>query len=128
MKIGTKKVLFKSFKDMPIWQETMNIAVEIFKFTEKFPKKEDYGLTSQMRRSAVSISANIAEAYGRHHTSDKINFYYFARGSVTEVQNHLEYAKRVGYLDQNSMSKFDNTLKRIYNDINKIIISLNSKR
>jgi four helix bundle protein len=75
---------------MPIWQEAMDIAEEIFKLTEGLPRKEDYGFTSQIRRSALSISANIAEAYGRGHTSDRVNFYYFARGSVTETQSHLD--------------------------------------
>lgn len=68
---------------MPIWREAMGIAEEIFKLTDGFPKKEDYGLTSQLRRSVLSISANIAEAYGRNHTLDKINFYYFARLRMT---------------------------------------------
>ena len=56
----------------------MDIAEQVFNLTDKLPKKEDYGFTSQVRRSALSISANIAEAYGRNHTLDKINFYYFA--------------------------------------------------
>ncbi|OQX51790.1 MAG: hypothetical protein B5M53_10305 [Candidatus Cloacimonas sp. 4484_209] len=55
--------MYKSFKDMPIWQEAMNIAEEIFKITDNLPKKEDYGFTSQIRRAALSISANIAEAF-----------------------------------------------------------------
>ena len=77
--------MYKSFKEMPIWQQAMETAEEIFRLAEKLPKKEDYGLTSQLRRAALSISANIAEAYGREHKLDKINFYYFARGSVTET-------------------------------------------
>ncbi|MBM3252290.1 MAG: four helix bundle protein [Candidatus Omnitrophica bacterium] len=116
--------MFKSFKEMPVWQEAMKIAEEIFNLTEKFPKKEDYGLTSQLRRAALSISANIAEAYGRNHTSDKINFYYFARGSATETQSHLEYAKRVGYFNMEAFKKIDQELSKLYNDLNKIIISL----
>jgi len=74
---------------MPIWKEAMNIAEQIFTITDNLPKKEDYGFTSQIRRAALSISANIAEAFGRNHTLDKINFYYFARGSLTETQSHL---------------------------------------
>ena len=68
--------MFKSFKEMPAWNDAMDLAEEIFRLSEHFPKKEDYGLTSQLRRAALSISANIAEAYGRNHTLDKINFYY----------------------------------------------------
>jgi len=116
--------MYKSFKDMPIWKEAMQLAEDIFKLTEKLPKKEDYGLTSQLRRAALSISANIAEAYGRNHSSDKINFYYFARGSVVETQSHLEYAKRVGYFTENLCAKLDKVLSRLYNDLNKIVICL----
>lgn len=115
---------FKSFKEMPIWQEAIDIAEEVFKLTEKLPKKEDYGLTSQLRRAALSISANIAEAYGRQHTSDKVNFYYFARGSTTEVQSHLEYSKRVGYTTEECYRKLDDSLSKMYNDLNKIILTL----
>jgi len=111
---------------MPVWQTAMNIAEGIFKLTERFPKKEDYGLTSQIRRSAVSISANIAEAYGRDHTLDKIKFYYYARGSVAETQSHLEYTRRVGYSTRSEIDNLDKQLAVLYNDLNKIIIALKS--
>ena len=68
--------MYKSFKEMPVWQDAMEIAVIIFTMTDHLPKKEDYGFTSQVRRSALSISANISEAFGRNHIADKINFYY----------------------------------------------------
>jgi four helix bundle protein len=116
--------MYKSFKDMPIWINAMEIAVNIFTITDTLPHKEDYGFTSQIRRSALSISANIAEAFGRNHTADKINFYYFARGSITETQSHIEYGKKVGYLKENIANVIDTKLIEIYNDINKIIVSL----
>jgi len=117
--------MYKSFKDMPIWLEAMEVAERIIiTITEKIPKKEDYGFTSQIRRSALSISANIAEAYGRDHTMDKINFYYFARGSVTETQSHLEYGKRVRYFDNKVAEELDKRLSDLYKNLNKIILSL----
>ncbi len=61
---------------MPAWQKAMDLAVKIFKLIEKLPRKKDYGLTSQIRRSALSISGNLAEGFGRMHTKDKLNFYY----------------------------------------------------
>lgn len=64
--------MIKGFKDMPVWKESMDIAVQIFEISNSFPKKEDYSLTSQIRRSATSISANIAEAFGRFHAKDKM--------------------------------------------------------
>ena len=111
---------------MPVWQEAMSVAEEVFRITEGLPKKEDYGLTSQLRRGALSISANIAEAYGRKHSLDKIKFYYFARASSTETQNHLEYGMRVGYFNREQIEDIDKRLNQIYNDINKIIITLRS--
>lgn len=99
--------MFKTFKDMPIWQEAMAVAENIFKLTENLPTKEDYGFTSQIRRAALSISANIAEAYGRNHTLDKINFYYFGRGSITETQSQLEYGRRARYLITSFKSKIE---------------------
>jgi four helix bundle protein len=96
--------MYSSFEDMPVWQKGMELAERVFSITEKLPKKEDYGLTSQIRRSALSIPANIAEGFGRKHTKDKLNFYYDSRGSLAETKSHLVYGLRVGYFKQ---SEFD---------------------
>ncbi len=120
--------MYKSFKEMPIWQKTMELAEIIFKHTEKLPRKEDYGFTSQIMRSALSIPANISEAFGRHHTLEKINFYYVARSSLTETQSHLEYGKRVGYISPQDAEILDNDLTRLYNDLNKIIMRLKNTK
>ncbi len=119
--------MYKTFKEMPIWQSAMELAVDMSSVTDNLPRKEDYGFTSQIRRSSLGISANIAEAYGRNHTKDKVNFYYIARGSLTETQSHLEYGKRVGYIDARISGKLDQTLHNLYNDLNKIIVSLKGK-
>ena len=116
--------MYKSFKELPIWQEAIEIAAQIFRFTEGLPRKEDYGLTSQIRRSALSISANIAEAFGRNHSADKMKFYFYSRGSITETQSHLEYAKRVGYLDDSSADIVDKRLENLHKDLNKVIATL----
>ena len=116
--------MFKTFKDMPIWEKAMGTAEEIHYLTSTLPRSEDYGFTSQIRRSALSISANIAEAFGRNHKRDKINFYYVSRGSATEAQSHLEYAKRVGYIDSENVATLDRQLTNLYNSINKVIAAL----
>jgi four helix bundle protein len=120
---------YNDFKDMPIWQKAMEIAVEIHNLTVNLPKKEDYGFTSQIRRSGLSISANIAEGFGRYHKLDKVRFYYIARGSITETRSHLDYGFRVGYLTKDSFTKIDTNLKEIHFELNTIIKSLytNSK-
>jgi len=116
--------MFKTFSEMPVWQHAMKIAERVHSLTDNLPKKEDYGFTSQIRRSALSISANIAEAFGRQHTLDKINFYYNSRGSLTETQSHLEYAARVGYVDRCHAEEVGNALHHLYHEINKIINTL----
>jgi len=116
--------MLKSFKDMSAWQLAMAIAEEIHGVTTNLPRNEDYGLTSQVRRSALSIAANIAEGYGRQHALDKMNFYFNARGSLTETQSHLEYAARVGYINPDTAKRLDENLSSLYHEINKIIGSL----
>lgn len=119
---------YDSFRQMPVWQKAMEIAETLHSLTETLPKKEDYGFTSQVRRSALSISANIAEAYGRKHLLDKINFYYHARGSLTETQSHLEYGKRVGYLTVENSDRLGDELTKLYHQINKIVAELHSQK
>ena len=62
---------YNSFEEMPVWQKAMDMAVDVFELTEQLPRKEDYGLTSQMRRSGLSVPGNIAEGFGRRHTKGK---------------------------------------------------------
>ena len=97
---------------MPVWQKAMDLAVGIFEITEKLPKKEDYGLTSQIRRSALSVSANIAESFGRKHTLDKLNFYYHSRGSLAETKSHLIYGNRVKYFQEDDLFKLNDLIGR----------------
>ena len=116
--------MYRCFMEMPVWQRAMELAERVFSTTEHLPKKEDYGLTSQIRRSALSISANIAEGFGRQHTLDKINFYYNARGSLTETQSHVEYAKRVGYVSPEAARAMNDDLIALHHEINKLISAL----
>ena len=102
----------------------MNVAERIFEITKNLPRKEDYGLTSQVRRSALSISANIAEAFGRHSIKDKIQFYYISRGSAFETMSHLEYGERVNYFAREQINPIQDRLFDVVNELNKIIKSL----
>lgn len=77
------------------------MAVDIYNFTKKFPPQEQLGLTNQMRRAAVSISSNLAEGFARKGKKEKIQFYYAALGSNTELQNQIMIAEEIGYLDRN---------------------------
>jgi four helix bundle protein len=115
---------YNSFEEMTVWQRAMDLAVSIFKLTERLPRREDYGLTSQIRRSALSVSGNIAEGFGRKHTKDKLNFYYDSRGSLLETQNHLIYGHRVGYLTKSELEKHGYLVKEIWKELNFVINSL----
>jgi len=82
-------------KDMPVWRASLELSKEVFNITSTLPRSEDYGLTSQIRRSANSINGNIAEGFGRQTSKDKANFYIMARGSVFEpshVKNFVTQA------------------------------------
>jgi len=106
-----------SFRDTPMWQSAMLVAERVFAATEKLPSKEDHGFTSQIRRSALRISGDIAEACGRNRLIDKAQHHYIARGAVTETQNHLEYGRRVGYLDADTVAQISRLLSTLYDDL-----------
>lgn len=76
----------KEFYDLDIWQKAHKLVIGLYALTKGFPEDERFGLVSQIRRSAVSITANIAEGFGRYRYKDKVNFYYHSRGSVSETQ------------------------------------------
>ena len=119
--------MYKSFEEMPVWQKSMDLAVKIFEITERLPRKEDYGLTSQIRRSALSISANIAESFGREHTLNKLNFYFTSRGSLSETKSHLIYGKRTKNISAQEFNELNEQIGIIWKEINKIIVTLKRK-
>ena len=88
---------------------------------------EKRGLTSQIRRSALSISANIAEGFGRHHTKDKLNFYYASRGSLAETKSHLIYGFKVRYFNSLEFTRLAQLVENIWEELNKLIAALRPK-
>jgi len=88
----------KSYRDLRVWQESMTLAVECYQLTRAFPKEEMFGLSSQIRRSAASIPANIAEGHGRENTQSFIQYLRIAQGSLKELETHLLLAERVGLI------------------------------
>ena len=115
--------MYKSFEEMPVWQKGMELAEKVFAMTEKLPRKEDYGLTSQIRRSALSVSANLAEGFGRHHPKDKLNFYYASRGSLAETKSHLIYGYKVRYFSQTEFDSLSRLADDIWKELNSLIRS-----
>ncbi len=90
----------KSFTDLKAWKESHKLVIDIYKKTGDFPKSEIYGLTNQIRRSAVSITSNIAEGFGRQGMKEKIQFYYLAQGSLIELKSQLLVARDIKYLKE----------------------------
>ena len=109
---------------MPVWQNALNHSDLVFELTIPLPKSEDYGLTSQIRRSSNSISGNIAEGFGRKTKKDKSHFYIISRGSAFETQSHLLYGKKVGYFDENKTESLFVEYSELIHELNKILKSL----
>lgn len=94
----------KSYKDLEIWQEGIQFVRKIYALTNAFPREELYGLTSQMRRAAVSVPANIAEGYVRNHRAELRQFLYIALGSLAELETLSVVACQLGYITQDQFS------------------------
>ncbi len=120
--------MYKDFTEMPVWKLAMEVAEQIFIITNDLPKKEDYGLTSQIRRASVSISANIAEAFGRSTSPDKNKFYDYARGSAFETKSLLIYGNKVGYFETESTHNLIEKLNVIIHNLNKVKLTLSYKQ
>ncbi|MBI2476061.1 MAG: four helix bundle protein [Candidatus Taylorbacteria bacterium] len=88
----------REFTDLKVWQESHKLVILIYKETKSFPREEIFGLTSQMRRAAVSVSSNIAEGFGRQSYKEKVQFYYLAHGSLVELKNQLFIARDILYI------------------------------
>ncbi|MGH2646452.1 MAG: four helix bundle protein [Ginsengibacter sp.] len=112
-----------TYRDLIVWQKSMSLVTEIYFSTQKFPSSETYGLTSQIRRSAISVPANIAEGYGRNSTGDYKRFLQIAVGSLFELQTQLEIASNLNYLAKDNYEAF---LERT-NELDRMLFSLIKK-
>jgi len=117
-------MIYKSFTKMPVWQKAHNLSGEVFILTVSLPRSEDYGLTSQIRKSSNGVGACIAEGFGRSTKKDKSNFYVIARGSAFETQNHLLYGNKVGYFETQITQRLFDEYNELIHDLNKLIKSL----
>jgi four helix bundle protein len=90
----------RSFRDLDVWNKAMDLVVEVYALTRGFPSDERYGLTSQMRRAALSVASNIAEGNGRSYRREYAHHVSIARGSLSELMTCLEIAQRLGYISR----------------------------
>lgn len=117
----------KSFTDLNAWKEAHKLVVMVYKLTKRFPKEETYSLIDQMKRCAVSITSNIAEGFSKQSKKEKIQFYFTAKGSLTELQNQLLVAKDVDYLDKNEFKLVAEQTVTVHKLINGLIKSANTR-
>ena len=113
----------KSYKDLNIWKRSIEVVEDIYKITKKFPQEEIYGLTSQLRRSAVSIPSNIAEGFARFHNKEYRQFLFISLGSCAELSTQIIIALRLGYLESTEANKLLNEI----DEISKMTMSLIKK-
>ena len=116
----------KSFEDLPVWKDARKFTNKIYNLTNKFPKEEIYGLTSQIRRAAVSIMSNIAEGFDRRSDKELTNFLSIARASSSEVQNDLYIALDLNYISQTEFNQLYQEAKKIAKQINGLMTYLKS--
>jgi four helix bundle protein len=109
------------FTKLEAWQVPHELVLAIYTVIKKFPKEERFGVIDQLRRAVSSITANIAEGWGRYHFADRIKFYYQARGSCCEVQNFLILSKDLGYLDKSEFDKLNSMCDRCFKIISGLI-------
>ena len=113
-----------SYKDLIVWQKAMDLVVEAYRITTRFPTDERFGLTIQIRRAAVSVPSNIAEGQGRGPTQDFIRFLSIARGSLQEVDTQLLLAARLGFLPQGDYDRLADLIVEVAKMINGLIRSI----
>ncbi|MES1157377.1 MAG: four helix bundle protein [Alphaproteobacteria bacterium] len=94
-----------SYRDLLVWKQAIDLAVDLYAATRAWPKDELYGLTSQVRRSATSVAANIAEGYGRENKGSYVQFLKVAQGSLKELETHLIIAERIGIVQTDAANR-----------------------
>ena len=123
--IETKpKPVIRSHRDLIVWQKAMDLVVSVYRATDSFPKAETYGLTSQIRRAVTSIPANIAEGQGRRLPREFLYFLANARGSLWELDTHLEAAMRLGFLTGEAHAELRSQMDEVGRMLNGLMRSV----
>lgn len=113
-----------SFTDLVVWQEGHKLVLLVYRLTKNFPKEETYGIIDQMRRCVVSITSNIAEGFSRQTKKEKVQFYYMALGSVTELQNQLLIVRDLEYINHEQFKEIAYQTIKIHKLLNGLIKSI----
>jgi four helix bundle protein len=113
-----------SYRDLVAWKKAMELVTEVYRITERFPKEEIYGLTSQLRRAAVSVPCNIAEGQGRLTKGEFHQFLGYARGSLLEMETQILIARNLGYLPQSQVSSLLEISAEVGRILNGLLASM----
>jgi four helix bundle protein len=128
MKILKSKRIFDNmahpWKDLIVWQKSHSFVLEVYKITNDFPEKERYGLVQQLRRSAISIAANVVEGKSKKTDKEFSSFLYNSRGSLEETRYHLLLSKDLEYIDKDQYMNLENLATEISFLLNKLIGSV----
>lgn len=119
--------MLANYKELKVWQRAYRLCLEIYKITKAFPKDEQYNLTAQIRRSAVSIPSNIAEGYGRKTTPDYIRSLYISYGSTCELETQIMLSGDLGYISGEIMTKLQEDFREVERMLKALIKSLENK-
>lgn len=117
----------RSYRRLVVWQKADELAFQIYLITKNFPKEEIFGLTSQMRRAAFSVPANIVEGYARSFNKEKIQFYMIARGSLTELEYSIDFSLRLKYLSDEQHLKLTSLRNEVGRLLNGFINSIRNE-
>jgi len=117
----------QSYRELIVWQKAVELTTEIYAVTQNFPKTEQYGLTSQMRRAAVSIASNIAEGSKRMSKKEFRHFLLNAYGSGAELETQIEISKKLKFITKTEFQKADALLDEVMRMLNKMTFSLNDQ-
>jgi four helix bundle protein len=119
--------MLTNYKELNVWQRAYRLCLEIYKLTRVFPEDEKYNLTSQIRRSAVSIPSNIAEGYGRKTTPDYVRSLYIAYGSTCELETQILISGDLGYIREGSLGNLQEGIREVERMLKALIKSLENK-
>jgi len=119
--------MLKNYKELNVWQKSYELCLRIYRITAKFPKEERYGLTSQIRRSVVSIPSNIAEGYGRKTTVDYIRMLYISYGSVCELETQILLAGDLDFIEKSELVTVKRDIAEVERMLKALIKSLENK-
>ena len=119
--------MLKNYKDLKVWQKSYRLCLDLYRITKKFPKEERYGLTSQIRRSAVSIPSNIAEGYGKKTTADYLRSLYIAYGSVCELETQVLLSGDLNYVNKENLVALKANTEEVERMLKALIKSLVNK-